>query len=123
MNIGKRYGIELSKPCDYPYKSILIDPYLLGIWIGDGTSSEGGLTSNDPEIINEIRNRGYTVNKRKSKYGYGVLGLKDDLRNYNLLDNKHIPTDYLFNCIENRIQLLQGLMDSDGYTDDRDWET
>lgn len=96
------------------YKSFEVDPYLLGAWLGDGTSSDGGFTSNDQEIIDEITSLGFDVSNYKSKYGYYIKGLKPMLRRVGVLNNKHIPIDYLFSSIDQRFSLLQGLMDTDG---------
>lgn len=94
---------------------LLIDPYLLGCWLGDGTSSSNGITTGDVEVIENIKNAGYTVVKHKYKYGYGIKGLTAQLRTLGVLNNKKIPMQYLRSDYENRLALLRGLMDSDGY--------
>jgi 5S rRNA maturation endonuclease (ribonuclease M5) len=96
-------------------KNLEIDPYVLGCWLGDGNSADGGFTNGDPEIAERIRSKGYQVNKRSSKYSYGIIGIKESLRKLNLIKNKHIPVEYLFASVEQRYELLRGLMDTDGH--------
>lgn len=100
--------------------NINIPPYTLGAWLGDGTSASGQITCDDPEIIENIRKEGFIVNKQKAPFMYGILGLVGLLRKEGLLGNKHIPASYLSCSIEQRWELLRGLMDTDG-TADKKW--
>lgn len=109
------HSIKLCKSISLKSKKLEIPPYILGCWLGDGTSADAGFTTADKEIISSMRLLGYKVNKRADKYGYGIIGLKDKLRKYDLIKNKHIPVNYLFSSEKDRIQLLQGLMDTDGH--------
>ncbi len=118
--------IPVAKPIILPPKDLVIDPYLLGLWLGDGTSREGTIwaTSEDAHII--LDNYECTVSTKypdkhnkhnkltKPLHGIRVEGLYRELRLSNLLQNKHIPEEYLFASIEQRWKLLQGLMDTDG---------
>lgn len=108
------HSIQLSKPLNLPNITLPINPYVLGVWLGDGTACDGSLTSNDIEVIYNIQKRGYVVRKQNKKYGYGILGLNKQLRENNLLKNKHIPLIYLRGSVEQRLELLRGLMDTDG---------
>ena len=69
-------------------------PYLIGYWLGDGFSS--------------------TVQEQSGCWRVGVPELQSKLRALNLLGNKHIPDEYLFASVGSRLELLRGLMDSDG---------
>lgn len=116
---------------DYPYRKVGFDPYILGVWLGDGTKSKPQITTTDMEIIDYIKTVFPALNVRSNKTGitYDITSHKDSrnnsnescnpfrayLREYNLLNNKHIPKDYLFNSREIRLSLLAGLIDSDGY--------
>lgn len=114
---GKRnnHAIDLNQPLHLPKKELPIPPYVLGAWLGDGDNDNGGITGKDKEIMTEIRNQGYTVRRRPSgEYKYGILGLQKQLRENNFLHNKHIPQEYLRASYEQRLDLLQGLMDTDG---------
>lgn len=115
----KNHSIEVAQPIKCYAKDLLIDPYVLGAWLGDGTSASGGFTTAEIIIISYIEDVGYDVSKHKQIYCYGILGLQYQLRALGLLKNKHIPSDYLRASVGQRICLLQGLMDTDGYADPR----
>lgn len=117
-------------PINYLSTPVILDPYILGAWLGDGTSSKPDITSIDPEIIQYFRDAfpeldvhctgkdntiTYSVNT-------GVRGginsrnrFLNGLKKLNVLNNKHIPTSYLLNDRPTRLKLLAGLMDTDGY--------
>lgn len=107
-----RYYITNVPAIDFEEKDLKIDPYTLGVWLGDGHSCGQRITSNDPEIFKYIP---YEVSKNKAKLNYGVHGINKLLRIYGLINNKHIPSDYLFSSIKQRTELLQGLIDTDGH--------
>lgn len=113
-------------------KEHVIDPYLLGLWLGDGTSSESSIASNDVEVIEYLQTYAIThglfarlrkVNTTENCYlvhlSSGKPGkanwLLNELRNLKVLNNKHIPDDYIFDSRENRLKLLAGLIDTDGW--------
>lgn len=115
---------------DFPIQNINIDPYILGIWLGDGNSRDSRITNQEIEIRNyfrdycEINNYGFSCIEcpKNNTYFLNIKGLshKDKnlvtvLRSENLLLNKHIPYSYLYNSKKNRLELLAGLLDSDGY--------
>lgn len=111
---GNRFNhsIAVTLPLQTENISLPIPPYTLGAWLGDGTSAGGGFTYGDSEIIDNIRLDAFEVSKQARVYGYGIKKLT--LRDVGLLDNKHIPSFYLRASIEQRIELLKGLMDTDG---------
>ncbi len=114
-----------------------IDPYFLGIWLGDGTSSNVSIATEDKEVVHFLNEYAKSLHlqvtkahKNKEKCPmYSITSgqrggyYKDDnslqtrLRKLNVLENKHIPHIYLQNLRKNRLQLLAGLIDSDGYYD------
>jgi len=118
---GYRVGIEFIE------KQVELDPYFVGLWLGDGTSDRPEITTVDQEISNYLKNEfnDYDINgkisepirlsietrKRGHHYSNKVLNF---LRNYKLLKNKHIPNDYKINSRVNRLKLLAGLIDTDG---------
>lgn len=124
------HSIECCKPINYDEKKQIIDPYVLGCWLGDGTTNTGDITSMDAEILDQILQAGYSVNIKKCTisrmkinksrvYRIGNLKknkglLKAQLENYSLICNKHIPDDYLYGSYNQRLSLLQGLLDTDG---------
>lgn len=98
-------------------KELLLDPYLLGLWLGDGSSHDSKITTVDDEILNAFSSK-FEIGC-KDRITYYVKGMKPILRELNLLKNKHIPEDYMQASVEQRLELLKGLMDTDGYTDSR----
>lgn len=170
MKLSKRtkdslYGYR-SKGINYSPNEIHIDPYLLGIWLGDGYSNGTDISAADTEVIEyllkwaeqndaevihiapyrfKLKRKGHSLgrksignescdtckgcegNKIKLCDEYVPLAtdnthsiertnpLKTQLNKYNLVENKHIPVEFLTNSKENRLQLLAGLIDSDGH--------
>src|SRR5690606_30976253 len=84
------------------------------LWLGDGTSSSGAITTADSEIVEALKVAGFEPTKRSARYTWGTRGLEPLLRRAGLLRNKHIPAAYLRASVEQRLALLQGLMDTDG---------
>ena len=110
------HAIPTTKPLNLPEARLPIPPYTLGAWLGDGTTSSGSICSEDDGILEEIRNDGYVVRKHEStKNIYGILGLQSQLKENGLYGNKHIPAVYSRASYEQRLALVQGLMDTDGY--------
>ena len=110
-----RYYIKHNKPLQYPEKKLSIDPYTLGVLIGDGSTTQSiAFITEDPEIIDYIP---YKVNKRSGKYAYGVNGLIHKVHELGLnckSEHKFIPEIYKYGSIDQRLELLKGLMDTDG---------
>ena len=111
-----------AKPCfDCIDQELKIDPYVLGVWLGDGHSSCGMVTNMYEEIFNEIKKRGFIVGDDVSQNGAGkassrtIFGLITLLKEYNLINNKHIPYQYLLSNYNVKLDLLRGIMDTDGY--------
>lgn len=125
------HRVRLAEPLDLPDADLPIDPYTLGVWLGDGTSENANLTcsSDDGELIENLRSAGTVVTfkaaytgSKACKYLMGSVGhatkradcLQTKLRAARLLGNKHIPAAYLRASRSQRMALLQGLMDTDG---------
>lgn len=105
-----------------------IPPYILGIWLGDGTSSSPEITNVDASVIEEFKNYATSIGcklldtsskDRTSRYHLSKNTAKinlfmKELRNLNLINNKHIPLMYKKASIQDRLELLAGLLDTDG---------
>lgn len=114
----KQWQIDLTQPILFTTAAdpLPIDPYVLGAWLGDGTSCDGSITSADPEVIENIQACGYVVAKRPaSPYTYGIKGLARQLTDLGVANNKHIPEAYLKAPVDSRKALLAGLLDTDGW--------
>ncbi|KKL48976.1 hypothetical protein LCGC14_2320120, partial [marine sediment metagenome] len=112
--------IKLTSAVQCPPKRLLIDPYLLGVWLGDGSSTSAMLYAGEEdashfESLGRVARVLEPMGTRKQKF-FHILpeGLQTKLRVLGLLGNKHIPSDYLEASLEQRLSLLQGLMDTDG---------
>ena len=125
---GYKVGVDFSE------KELPIEPYYMGLWLGDGRSSDSKIYTVDSEIKHYMEQYaaklGLTVkegDRNSSCCSYIITSLKrlapqhnlnsikSRLRKLQVLGNKHIPTEYLINSKSNRLALLAGLIDSDGY--------
>lgn len=98
-----------------------IDPYMLGCWLGDGIAKTGEICGGETDLAEIISHSPDARIRKKVSRAYGnyclatVKGLRDGLYRMGLLDNKRIPEIYLRASFEQRLALLQGLMDTDGW--------
>ena len=111
--------INTACPIECEEKELPVDPYVLGIWLGDGRNRGGEVTSADSFVFEEIERRGYKLGKNQEKRKNNcssrtIFGLTPNLRKLNVLHNKHIPEIYFRASYQQRLDLLRGLMDSDG---------
>lgn len=112
--------IDHCEIIDFDEKPLLIDPYTFGLWIGDGTSLNREITCmySDYECYKQYVNLS-EYKKEYNKNDCGKATINDisnlDLKKLNVHGNKHIPHEYIFNSRENRIALIQGMMDTDGH--------
>ena len=113
--------VNISKPLYSSSQNCELDPYVFGVWLGDGHSSCGMITNMHESVFSEIQRRGFKIGEDVSQGGAGkastrtIYGLRTFLRKYNLLNNKHIPTEVLLSDFTYKRQVLAGLMDTDGY--------
>lgn len=113
---------------EFPEQEVEIDPYFLGYWLGDGTSMSTGITTMEPEVkkfaysyadsLNLDVREQHMENNRASTYyitSHNKFNkLHRMLKEIGLIGNKHIPQKYLINSRQKRLELLAGLLDSDG---------
>lgn len=131
------HKIPMIQPVQFNKKEHIIHPYILGIILGDGCITETysvNFTSTDPEVEKLCHQHLPTGMKCKlqSGYKYGFI-MNENEDNKNRIENifnseinrlnlrnryssdKFIPKEYLISSIEDRLAILQGLMDSDGF--------
>jgi hypothetical protein len=131
------YGIQSKEPAhripykhsvQYPEQNLPIDPYLFGYWLGDGAKSAAVITIGEQDIEEAEKNFSFltnkTITKDKSPRNTYTMRIQKDgehdsfvttLKELNVFQNKHIPLMYLQSSEEQRLELLRGLLDSDGY--------
>lgn len=121
-----RFYVDANVPIHFVDSSqkLSVHPYMLGVWLGDGCSSSGGFcgSKNDIDIVNKLKEIGYETSSQWEHKTTGVQyyyysGLIQKLRKLNLFQNKHIPDIYKFSSLNRRLELLAGLIDTDGSRD------
>jgi hypothetical protein len=117
------YSLPFFEPIEMEESDLHVHPYLLGFWLGDGDKKASRICkpkASLEKIINKISSLGYecsTPYKTSNDYDlwytnvYGLVGLNKQIGVY---DNKHIPEQYLLASKQQRLELLAGLLDSDG---------
>lgn len=117
-------------PVDMPHKCLPVEPYSLGAWLGDGTTSKPVMTNDkkDLNIISRMESDGYCVGNQFVDKNYGTIvtqftrDFTSALRSVGMCfrdskGNKHIPETYFTANISQRLQLLAGLIDADGFVE------
>jgi len=117
---------------DYPKQEVSVDPYFVGMWLGDDSPGRPSAASADLEIINYVGDLAAKINMRiaiseadgvKTLKLVGNVGRGDSRRNFLLSEmkaliltrDKHIPLIYKSNSRDARMKLLAGLVDAGGY--------
>lgn len=139
LNKSKRFqrsysGIKQNK-LEFKGGRLPIDPYYLGLWLGDGTSARYyEIATGDVEIldylkkiarkygseIKQIGNCTYNIECiRNGKFISKWKEVGNSFRELGLINNKHIPDSYLYGKYKDRLKLLAGIIDSDGFKSKR----
>jgi len=125
-----RFGLPRQECIEgLPEADLPIDPYLLGAWLGNGAASGAQLTCGDQDVehwLAEVESAGFTPSARLDTHGGSTRwcinipgGLRTALRELGVLNDKHIPEQYLTSSADQRLALLQGLLDTDGTIEKR----
>lgn len=121
---GAKFVVWNPAPIERTPKDLIIDPYVLGLWLGNryGDDSQYSPDLEDTSfVLGQIEKCGYEVipsNSFPNIWNHYVKGLHELLRECNLIHNEHIPAPYLMGSVEQRLSLLQGLMDAGGCIED-----
>ena len=137
-NGSARFAVPVAAALQLPNIALPINPYFLGVWLGDGNSRTSRVTvgfDDVDEMKGLIEADGFNVSAKKWSTGWDLVvraidqkpgnygravkkhdphNLASQLRTLGVLGNKHVPDIYLRASIEQRMALLQGLMDTDG---------
>lgn len=132
-NKTARHGLKgwRAGPLEFPvqHEELLIDPYLLGCWLGDGTQNRFAISKPPSQMVEEWKASaakfGYEVVERRSGPHecptWTIVSRERDnlylrmLDSYGLRERKHIPHDYKIAPMAARLDLLAGMIDSDGH--------
>ena len=136
---GKAYNhaVMVAEPLETPTARLPVDPYVLGVWLGDGIAREATLTCSAEdaphfrrmfagcgERLHEPREStvddsapAYPITKTRRGRKTDPASALSRLRALGVLENKHIPRAYLRAAEWQRRALLAGLMDTDGTVD------
>jgi len=145
LNLPKSYHgkggvlVGYRVPITFPTKEVDIDPYILGYWLGDGDSNCASITTEENEVVEYFQNyaeqlickfrQGKDSDMCRGTLHYSFAGklidnkrtpniLLHQLKKLNLIQNKHIPHDYKCNDRTTQLELLAGIIDSDGSVHD-----
>jgi hypothetical protein len=108
------HRVAVGQAWELPEADLPLDPYVLGVWLGDGATNSGRITSADSEILDQLRYAGFKP-RYISRYDYSIAGLQPLLREVGVFGAKHIPNLYLRGSFKQRLALLQGLVDTDAW--------
>lgn len=125
------WTLPVAKPVQHPSRDLPVPPYVLGAWLGDGTSANSQITFHEDDVFvyeqcKALVGANPPVRHKKrphvmkaclgpSRSGTRVVtGLRGQLRELGVLNDKHVPLSYRTASIEQRAELLMGLLDTDG---------
>lgn len=138
-----RFAVSLTKPIKYKEQDLIIEPYLFGCFIGDGRKNRPTITCDEQDleeelaILNAINKNGWIFESKKNKnrsydiiirHPNDILDKNGDvcisefckrLRELGVFDNKHIPDVYKYGNVQQRLEMIQGIFDCDGSTQER----
>jgi len=125
-----QHTIPVARRLRLGERALPVDPYLLGVWLGDGGERDGVITAefepddlmaSDAEFIaRQFIRAGHELGAWQPRHGHRTLtlralGFERQLRELGVvLGDKHVPQEYLVASADQRLALLQGLMDTDG---------
>ncbi len=116
---ARRY-VPVAAPLDLPPAELPIDPYLLGAWLGDGSTDSASFAASHKNGDQDFQRAMLSALGYEWRGGYVdphktyVPRLRQPLADAGLLGHKHVPDAYLRSSVAQRLALLQGLMDTDG---------
>lgn len=128
-------AIPTTAPLEFDNADLLIDPYLFGLWLGDGFTASGAICGAPSDLkfyLQELKRRGAyddwiladmdTNCGKITSASFGndlkTLGLRAYKENGKTVKpKKAVPREYLTASTEQRLALLQGIMDTDGTVD------
>lgn len=127
-----RRGVEFAE------RNHSLEPYFLGLWLGDGSSNCCDITNPESEIQNYLKEYAAKMGDNINSYTYrggcptfrfsnnknkwNASNIRIAMNNLNLIGNKHIPSEYFIDSRKNRLKLLAGIIDTDGYANEDNYD-
>lgn len=115
---ASHHRVQVAGALQLPAVELPIHPYVLGCWLGDGHTNDGRISKPDEELFGRIAECGYKIGPIPPSMPKcptrTIHGLRVQLRAIGLLGHKAIPLLYLRASFSQRLELLRGLMDTDG---------
>lgn len=118
-----------TKVISYPEQDLPIPAWVLGVWLADGHADGPAFSNDDIEVVDGLRswaesvdmvfvkvaceNYKYRIKSPSRQHNTNIMMVF--LRDYGLIKNKTVPDIYKFNSEHNRLELLAGMLDCDGY--------
>lgn len=118
-----KWRVHMAKPVQFEPRELPLDPYLFGYWLGDGDSGSSRFAVSDedaPDLLRHLDAAGFTCKVARDSRGGSDSVYVHKMRHLLPLGNKHVPVEYMLASAEQRLALLQGLMDSDGTINPKD---
>jgi replicative DNA helicase len=111
---GVNHSVPVAEPLDLQAANLPVSPYVLGCWLGDGSLEKSRITCAEDELMSYVADEGFRVS-RVDGIDWKVHGLGRRLAAIGVRDEKRIPLSYLRAGQEQRLALLQGIVDTDGH--------
>ena len=125
----KRYLVCYRVPVDFAVtEEPRFDPWLIGVWLGDGDSKRGVVTNGDEDVCaameaavggnmaKHVSSTDAAGNTTSVRYFFPG-SLDAALQSYGLLGNKHVPKELKTGSRATRMEVLAGLLDTDAWKD------
>lgn len=117
-NGQRQHRVPVAQALQLPERALPLPPYTFGAWLGDGNKNRP-VVSKESELFEYIAAEGVNlgveqIDSRTGVVTRSLLGMKSTLQEMGVLGHKFIPQAYLRASFEQRLELLRGLMDTDG---------
>jgi hypothetical protein len=113
-------GVKINTHIQWKTKEVGFDPRMLGMWLGDGGKNTNVFTNQDHELIDYCREwteeQGGIIVTHKDRLHHRITkcNFTQVLKDCGIYNNKHIPNEYIVNNKQVRLEVLAGLIDTDG---------
>jgi len=113
--------VNVAAPLELSHSDLVVEPYTLGVWLGDGTCRSSSITNCSDDLRSKLEGEIRTVREVGNTKVFSVIGLISKLKKLGLghvsSKEKFIPDTYKTSSVSQRLKLIQGLMDTDGHID------